>query len=329
MAHKTNRRLSALALSISLLAASGQGAFAQTTSQGGGNPLASLLKQVQDLISQIQAKPQELMEQIQSQVGQTWEGLEGEITKVAGDLGIIDPNKARKTIQEQAKTAKGTPDIPAIVQGQGLEATIVGQSVAQTTLSQEGQRQSKKNLEGIIQTAADSQQLANGSAAITSTDMQAAQSSQQSAQQSGQMGQDSTESAQNVGQIGQQAQSRTSSQDILKLLAQQNAGSGNILAKISGQLSGSAGQLGNLSSQLANNSSQNANSAKLQAAQVQLLANQATSMEGLKQQGAATNLTLSGINEQMRGEQQSRIVQQQAEANQLARINRSGYRLLK
>ena len=52
-------------------------------------------------------------------------------------------------------------------------------------------------------------------------------------------------------------------------------------------------------------------------------------MEGLKQQGAATNLTLSGMNEQMRGEQQSRIVQQQAEANQLARINRSGYRLLK
>ena len=329
MAHKTKRRLSALALSISLLAVSGQGAFAQTTSQGGKNPLASLLKQVQDLISQIQAKPQELMEQIKSQVGQTWEGLEGEITKVAGDLGIIDPNKARKTIQEQAKTAKGNPDIPAIVQGQGLEATIVGQSVAQTTLSQEGQRQSKKNLEGIIQTAADSQQLADGSAAITSMDMQAAQSSQQSAQQSDQMGQDSTESAQNVGQIGQQAQSRTSSQDILKLLAQQNAGSGNILAKISGQLGGSAGQLGNLSSQLANNSSQNASSAKLQAAQVQLLANQATSMEGLKQQGAATNLTLSEMNEQMRGEQQSRIVQQQAEANQLARINRSGYRLLK
>ena len=329
MAHKTKRRLSALALSVSLLAVSGQGAFAQTNTQGGKNPLASLLKQVQDLISQIQAKPQELMEQIKSQVGQTWEGLEGEITKVAGDLGIVDPNKARKTIQEQAKTAKGNPDIPAIVQGQGLEATIVGQSVAQTTLGQEGQRQSKKNLEGIIQTAADSQQLADGSAAITSTDMQAAQSSQQSAQQSGQMGQDSTESAQNVGQMGQQAQFRTSSQDILKLLAQQNAGSGNILAKISGQLGGSAGQLGSLSSQLANNSSQNANSAKLQAAQVQLLANQATSMEGLKQQGAATNLTLSGINEQMRGEQQSRIVQQQAEANQLARINRSGYRLLK
>jgi hypothetical protein len=323
MKQNTKRKLTTLALTVSLLAVSGQAAFASQQPQGSGFSLGSLLQQVQDFLGQISAKPQELLAYLQSQLGVAQE----EIARIAGELGVIDPDEGKQAIE--SPQTRGNNDMPTVVKNQGTTATIVSRSVAQTTLSKEGQRQSKESLEGIIQTAADSQTLAEGAFAVTSADSEAAQNAQRSAQESDRAGQESTQDAQEVDQLGNQAQSRTSSQDILKLIALQNGGQGSILARLSQQLSGNSGQLGTLSGQLANNSGQNASLARLQAAQVQIAANQSSSLETLKQQGAANALTLSEMNEQIRGQRQADLIARQAEGNQLLKVNSSGFRLMR
>lgn len=323
MKQNTKRKLTTLALTVSLLAVSGQAALASQQPRSDGNFLGSLLQQVQDFLGQISAKPQELLAYLQSQLGIA----QNEITRIAGELGAIDPDEGKRSIE--SPQTRGNNDMPTVVKNQGTTATIVSRSIAQTTLSKEGQRQSKENLEGIIQTAANSQSLAEGAFAVTSADADAAQNAQRSAQESTRAGQESTQDAQEVDQLGNQAQSRTSSQDILKLIARQNGGQGTILSRLSQQLGGNSGQLGMLSTQLANNSGQNASLARLQAAQVQIAANQSSSLETLKQQGAATALTLSEMNEQIRGQRQADLIARQAEGNQLMKINTSGFRLMK
>lgn len=323
MKQNTKRKLTTLALTVSLLAVSGQAALASQQPRSDGNFLGSLLQQVQDFLGQISAKPQELLAYLQSQLGIA----QNEMTRIAGELGVIDPDEGKGSIE--SPQARGNNDMPTVVKNQGTTATIVSRSIAQTTLSKEGQRQSKENLEGIIQTAANSQSLAEGTSALTSADANAAQNAQRSAQESIRAGQESAQDAQEVGQLGNQAQSRTSSQDILKLIARQNGGQGTILARLSQQLGNSSGQFGMLSTQLANNSEQNASLARLQAAQVQIAANQSSSLETLKQQGAATTLTLSEMNEQIRGQRQADLLARQAEGNQLMKINASGFRLMK
>ncbi|MBD1847557.1 hypothetical protein H6F89_29975 [Cyanobacteria bacterium FACHB-63] len=321
MKQNTKRKLTTLALTVSLLAMSGQAALA--SQQPRGDLLGSLLQQVQDFLGQISAKPQELLAYLQSQLGLA----QNEITRIAGELGVIDPDEGKQAIE--SPQTRGNNDMPTVVKNQGTTATIVSRSVAQTTLSKEGQRQSKENLEGIIQTAANSQSLAEGAFAVTSADSEAAQNAQRSAEESARAGQESAQNAQEVDQIGNQAQSRTSSQDILKLIARQNGGQGTILARLSQQLGANSGQLGMLSTQLANNSGQNASLARLQAAQVQIAANQSSSLETLKQQGAANALTLSEMNEQIRGQRQADLIARQAEGNQLMKINAAGFRLMK
>ncbi|MBD1856161.1 MULTISPECIES: hypothetical protein [Leptolyngbya] len=323
MKQTTKRKLTTLALTVSLLAVSGQSAFASQQPRGSGDFFGSLLQQVQDFLGQIAAKPQELLAYLQAQLGTAQE----EIAQIAGELGLIDPDEGKQAIE--SPQTRGNTDMPTLVKNQGTTATIVSRSVAQTTLSKEGQRQSKENLEGIIQTAADSRSLAEEASAVTSADSQAAQTAQQTAQESSRAGQESAQDAQEVDQLGNQAQSRTSSQDILKLIARQNGGQGSILARLSQQLSGNSGQLGTLSGQLANNSGQNANLARLQAAQVQIAANQSSSLETLKQQGAANALTLSEMNEQIRGQRQADLIARQAEGNQLMKINSAGFRLMR
>jgi hypothetical protein len=326
---KKRQKLGAIAVAVMLITASGSAAQASTQQTGNANSLFGLLQQVQDLIGQIQSKPGEVLEQIKSAVGDAWNDIEGQIQQIAGDLGIIDPKEARKSIEERGKTVKMNPDLSTVVQNQGLETILINQGLAQTTLGKEGQRQSKKNLEGIIQTAENSQTMADEAASVTSEDMNAASNAQTAAQQSSQTGQNSNQTASQVRNQASQANSKTSSQDVLKLISAQTGGNAAILSNISGQLGGSAGQLGNISTQLANNSSQNSSLAKLQAAQVQISANQAASLETLKAQNAGMNSALAELNEALRGDRQSEMMQQQAEVNQMMKINKAGYRILK
>ena len=294
----------------------------------GGNIFDGLLQQLRGYLEQIQQIPQMAMEQIQTYVGGVLEQAQAQLEGVLGDLGIVDPDQLRDQLLTQPPDEVLDPRVPAAVQTMGVEASVAGRTIAQATLGETGQARIKQELEAIVQTVDNSQDLAKASGERMQADQQAADKATQMAEQSAQWAQETSGSANQVQQLARQAQSRTSTQDVLKLLSQQTAGNGQIMAQLSAQLGGNANQLGQVAGQLSSHSAQNANAAELQAQAVQLAANQATSAEEANILLSGATLNLTEINDQMRGERIAKIIQQQAETARLGKTNFVNYRLL-
>jgi len=285
--------------------------------QGG---MGGLLQQVQDLIAQVETVAQDTLSSLESQAGDLWgsisEGLN--LDEITGELGQIDPQKMQEELLSRLHEGIDgvlNPHAPTAVQADGIETVAIGDAVSERTLGVEGQRQSQANLEAIVETAASSADMVDAATTTSETDAQTADDANQESRAA-------DRALRAVQQQADRAQAATSSQDVLKLLAQQTAGNGEIFAAMSGQVGG-------LSNQLAGNSAQNANLAQLQAAQVQLNASAATSLESLEQQGAATTLTLNEMYEVQRGQRQAELIDGQGPSNRLTRINRTAMRLMR
>jgi vacuolar-type H+-ATPase subunit I/STV1 len=334
MNYKLKRSFMALMVALAVLQHQSTALAAPSPPSPGGDFIGGLLQQVQDLVSQVQSVAEDTISTFGSQAGEFLSSIAGDLNldEIMGELGQIDPQKMQEELLSRLEEGLGgllDPHLTGAAQVDGLEGVVIADTVAQKTLGEEGQRQSQTNLEMIVETATSSAELVEAAADASQTDAQTAQEADDLSEESDEASRSADESLQSLQQQASEAQAATSSQDVLKIISSQTAENGSILSALSAQLGANGNQLGGLSNQLASNSSQNANLASLQAAQVQLNAAQATSLETLKQQGAAANLTLNQINEMQRGDRQAEQIASQGPSDRLARINRSAMRLMR
>jgi len=332
MNRKLKRSLMSLVIALTLLQHQST-ALAQARPQPNGGGIGGLLQQVNDFISQAQAVAEDTISSLQSQAGDFLSSIAEDLNLdgLMGELGQLDPQALQEELLGQlTEGVEGilNPQMPSAVEIDGVEGAVIAQTVAQKTLGIEGQRQSQTNLEMIVETANSSADLVELAAGASEDDAQTADDADNLSQEGDEASRSADQSLQALQQQAGEAQAATSSQDVLKIISQQTAENGSILSALSAQLGVNGNQLGGLSNQLASNSSQNANLASLQASQVQLSAAQAASLETLKQQGAAANLTLNQINEMQRGERQAELIAGQGAPNRLAQINRTAMRLI-
>ena len=124
--------------------------------EGINNGISGIVAQLQNYLQQIQAMPDIALEQAQTYMGELLQG-NPDIAAALGELGIVDPDQLRQLLLDDSETVSRAP---AGIASVGLEAAIAGRTIAQGTLSQEGQARIKQELEGVVQTVGDSQALA-------------------------------------------------------------------------------------------------------------------------------------------------------------------------
>lgn len=266
---------------------------------------------VQSYLKQLDALKDQVSQIVQKITSSGSSAVSKAIQDALGDLNLPDPQKLLANLtkslgfDQDGKSQTAQPNsisgISPSIYTDNQTASLPAKVFSQANFSSDAQSAVKQDLQSIQQKVSALPQTVNGSTQLANQSTQAAQTANQGAT--------------TAQQQAKQAQSRVSTQDAIKDL---NLTAGSI-----------AGQLGALSSQSAAQSGQLANLTALGATSAGFQGDASAKLSQVNLGVAAAVGQLADLNEQSRGSEQLRVIQEQALADQLNASSSHGFNLLR
>lgn len=266
---------------------------------------------VQSYLKQLDALKDQVSQIVQKITSSGSSAVSKAIQDALGDLNLPDPQKLLDNLakslgidqdgKSQSAQTNSVSGVSPVIYTENQAATLPAKVFSQANFSSDAQKSVKQDLQNIQQKVSALPQMVNGSTQLSNQSSQAATTANQGASA--------------AQQQAKQAQSRVSTQDAIKDL---NLTAGSI-----------ATQLGALSSQSAAQSGQLANLTSLGATSAEFQGDASAKLSQVNLGVAAAVGQLAELNEQSRGNEQLRVIQEQTLADQLNASSRHGFNLLR